>query len=88
MKSIIFSLCFVCAFGGIWSFQSDQRSTPNVDFEKLINLFSRENFPKVLESVSAEALSEKCIQSTNSFGQKALNPVAGLTDGYWSFKSK
>ena len=87
MKSIIFSLCFVCTFSGIWSFQFDQRSTRNVDFAELINLFSRENFPKVLESISAEALSEKCVQSTNLFGQKVLNPVDVLTDGYWSLKS-
>ena len=88
MNSILFNFCFIWTFCGIWSFQFDQRSTTNVNFSILINLFSRENFPKVLESISAEALSEKCLQSTNSFGQKASNPVVGLTDGYWSLKSK
>ena len=87
MNSILFNFCFIWTFCGIWSFQFDQRSTRNVDFAELINLFSRENFPKVLESISAEALSEKCVQSTNLFGQKVLNPVDVLTDGYWSLKS-
>ena len=56
MNSKLFNFCFILTFSGIRSFQYDH--TKNVNFSKLMNLFSSENFPKGLESISAEALSE------------------------------
>jgi uncharacterized membrane protein len=88
MKSIILCFCFIGTFNGILSFEFDPKPPSNVQFAKIINSFSRANFPKILEAISAEALSERCSQSTNSLGQKALNPMADITDGYWSLKSK
>ena len=94
MKLNLFCLIFLAFFqsGDFVHFEADELSQDaNSDYfevNKILKIFSKENFANFLQLLSFEKLSQKCLNHTQVFQQNLIgNPVSALTHGYWELKS-